>query len=369
MQVMKRFILIMLTLVLCGSSSLMAHAQTNTEALQNIQKKLVQQAQDKEAVNKEIASIQQEMQSLYTYISNNKEAMAKTQEKIAATNQLIEEKKANIVTLEDKMSARKDVMKQRLVALQHDNNLTLVIKVILESKSFDDLIQRASAVSALFSADKDILTGQENDLKQIEKDKKEIDRQEQVLQEEQQNLVKQQAELDQNLQKRQAGLTELQQKYTQISQQMAATQQEKAGVEAQIKAAQEELRRQQEAAAAAAKARATASSNSVASTQSTPAPAGKGEEMYVTATAYSWESSGTTTKLGYNIKTNPNIKLIAVDSSVIPLGKTVWVEGYGVAIAGDTGGAIVGHRIDLVMPSNAQCIAYGRKTVKVIILN
>jgi peptidoglycan hydrolase CwlO-like protein len=364
MQVMKRSILIMLTLVLCGSSSLMAHAQTNTEALQNIQQKLVQQAQEKNAVNKEISDIQQEMQSLNTYISKNNEAMAKTQAKIAATNQLIEEKKEDIVTLEDKMSARKDVMKKRLVALQHDNNLSLVIKVILESKSFDDLIQRASAVSALFSADQDILKDQQNDLNQIEKDKKEIDKQEQVLQEEQQNLAKQQAELNQNLQQRQLSLATLQQKYSQISQQMAATQQEKAGVEAQIKAAQEALRRQQEAAAAAA------NTIKVESTQSTPQPtAAKGQEMYVTATAYSWESSGSTTRLGYNIKTNPNIKLIAVDPSVIPLGKMVWVEGYGVAIAGDTGGAIVGHRIDLVMPSNAACVSWGRKVVKVIILN
>jgi peptidoglycan hydrolase CwlO-like protein len=361
MQVMKRSILIVLTLVLCGSSSLIANAQSNTEALQSIQQKLLQQAQQKQAVNKEINDLQQEMESLNTYISENNEAMAKTKDKIAATNQLIEEKKEEIVTTEDKMSARKDVMKKRLVALQHDNNLSLVIKVMLESKSFDDLIQRASAVSALFTADQDILKDQQNDLNQIEKDKKEIDRQENVLQDEQQNLVKQQDELNQNLQQRQVSLTSLQQKYSQISQQMAATQQEKAGVEAQIKAAQDALRQQQE----------TASANQVSApqAQSTPAPSGKGQEMYVEATAYSWETSSPLTKLGYNIKTNPNIKLIAVDPSVIPLGKTVWVEGYGVAIAGDTGGAIVGHRIDVVMPTKAAAIQWGRKVVKVIILN
>jgi peptidoglycan hydrolase CwlO-like protein len=360
MQVMKRFILIVLTLVLCGSSSLIANAQTNTEALQSIQQKLLQQAQQKQAVNKEISDLQQEMESLNTYISENNEAMAKTKDKIAATNQLIEEKKEEIVTLEDKMSARKDVMKKRLVALQHDNNLSLVIKVMLESKSFDDMIQRASAVSALFTADQDILKDQQNDLNQIEKDKKEIDRQETVLQEQQQNLVKQQDELNQNLQQRQVSLTSLQQKYSQISQQMAATQQEKAGVEAQIKAAQDALRRQQEAASA----------NQVSvTTQDSSAPSGKGQEMYVEATAYSWQTSSPLTKLGYNIKTNPNIKLIAVDPSVIPLGKTVWVEGYGVAIAGDTGGAIVGHRIDVVMPTKAAAIQWGRKVVKVIILN
>ena len=72
--------------------------------------------------------------------------------------------------------------------------------------------------------------------------------------------------------------------------------------------------------------------------------------------------------MGHNIKENPNMKLIAVDPSVIPLGSRVWVEGYGVAIAGDTGGAIKGHKIDVLMPNNAQAYAWGRKTVKIVVL-
>lgn len=63
------------------------------------------------------------------------------------------------------------------------------------------------------------------------------------------------------------------------------------------------------------------------------------------------------------------MKLIAVDPSVIPLGSKVWVEGYGVAIAADTGGAIKGHIIDVLMPNKKASIAWGRRTVKVIILN
>ena len=93
------------------------------------------------------------------------------------------------------------------------------------------------------------------------------------------------------------------------------------------------------------------------------------KELYVSATAYSHESSKTgLTATGYNIKANPNTKLIAVDPSVIPLGTKVWVEGYGEAIAGDTGGAIKGHKIDVLMPSSAQAISWGRKTVKIVIL-
>ena len=38
-----------------------------------------------------------------------------------------------------------------------------------------------------------------------------------------------------------------------------------------------------------------------------------------------------------------NMKVIAVDPSVIPLNSKVYVEGYGYAVAGDTGGAIEGN--------------------------
>jgi 3D (Asp-Asp-Asp) domain-containing protein len=257
------------------------------------------------------------------------------------------------VVLQDKIHNRKGVMKNRLVALQEDDKLNVVINVILESESVADLIQRASAVSTLINADNDIITEQENDLKQIEEDKREIAKQEEKMAVEKENLAKQQAELNLNLQKRQESLTAMQQKYNQVDQQMA-------GIQAELNAAQEKVRQEQAAASTIANA-------SAPSTPSTPAPTGV--EMYVTATAYSWQSAGSITYMGYNIKENPNMKLIAVDPSVIPLGSKVWVEGYGVAIAGDTGGAIKGHKIDVLMPNNAHAIAWGRKTVKIVVLN
>ncbi len=355
-------ILIMFTGMLFISGSVVTNAQTTTTDLHNIQQELEQKAKEKESVNQEIENIQLEMESLNTFVSENKEAMENTQKRISATNQLIEEKKEEIVILEDKILARKHVMEKRLVALQHDNNLRLVVKVFLESKSFDDFIQRSSAVTALFNADKNILEAQQEDLRQIEEHKKEIDRQQQSLEEEKKTLAKQQEELNENLQKRQENLTVMQEKYSQINQQMALAQQEKAGIEAQLKAAQEKIRTEQEEASK--RAAATAVQSQGASEQ-----VGQGEEMYVTSTAYSPEESGDITKLGYNIKKNPNMKLIAVDPSVIPLGKKVWVEGYGEAVAGDTGGAIIGHKIDVLMPTKGAALSWGRKTVKIVILN
>lgn len=60
--------------------------------------------------------------------------------------------------------------------------------------------------------------------------------------------------------------------------------------------------------------------------------------------------------------------VVAVDPRVIPLGSRVYVEGYGAAIAGDTGGAIKGNRIDVCFPTRSEALRWGRRTVKVVVL-
>ncbi len=95
------------------------------------------------------------------------------------------------------------------------------------------------------------------------------------------------------------------------------------------------------------------------------------EEMTVTATAYTAYCAGCsgTTAYGIDLRANPNQKVIAVDPRVIPLGTKVWVEGYGEAIAGDTGGAIKGNKIDVFIPSYDSAMAWGVKQVKLRVIN
>ncbi len=61
--------------------------------------------------------------------------------------------------------------------------------------------------------------------------------------------------------------------------------------------------------------------------------------------------------------------VVAVDPKVIPLGTELYVEGYGYAIAGDTGGSIKGNKIDLYMDSAKECTIFGRRNIKVYVLN
>lgn len=60
--------------------------------------------------------------------------------------------------------------------------------------------------------------------------------------------------------------------------------------------------------------------------------------------------------------------VVAVDPRVIRLGTRLYIEGYGYAIAGDRGGAIKGSRIDLGYNTYHAAKRFGRKHVKVHIL-
>ncbi|SFG75274.1 3D (Asp-Asp-Asp) domain-containing protein [Priestia megaterium] len=96
-----------------------------------------------------------------------------------------------------------------------------------------------------------------------------------------------------------------------------------------------------------------------------------GKSMTVEATAYTANCAGCsgTTATGVDLKANPNQKVIAVDPSVIPLGSKVYVEGYGEAVAADTGGAIKGNRIDVFVPAEGDAQQFGRKSVKITVMN
>jgi len=88
-------------------------------------------------------------------------------------------------------------------------------------------------------------------------------------------------------------------------------------------------------------------------------------EFTVTATAYtaSCVKCSGITATGINLKKNSHMKVISVDPTIIPLGTKVWVEGYGYAIAADTGSHIKGNRIDLFMPNKSDALAWGKRSV------
>ena len=91
------------------------------------------------------------------------------------------------------------------------------------------------------------------------------------------------------------------------------------------------------------------------------------QRYQMVATGYSpYEGSGagrcaTGMRAGYGV--------VAVDPHLIPLGSKLYIEGYGYAVAGDTGGAIKGHRIDLGHTTFREASNVGRHSVTVWLLS
>jgi uncharacterized protein YabE (DUF348 family) len=101
--------------------------------------------------------------------------------------------------------------------------------------------------------------------------------------------------------------------------------------------------------------------------------------LSMNATAYDASSCGKSpSHPGYGITATgrrATYGVVAVDPRVIPLGSRLYIESadgryvYGTAIAADTGGAIKGNRIDLCYDTRAEAISFGRRAVKVYVLN
>ena len=88
--------------------------------------------------------------------------------------------------------------------------------------------------------------------------------------------------------------------------------------------------------------------------------------LAMVATAYTANCSGCSGTTATGKRAGHGI--VAVDPRVIPLGTRMYIPGYGVAIAGDTGGAIRGRRIDLGFNSDTAALNFGRRPVTVYLI-
>lgn len=98
----------------------------------------------------------------------------------------------------------------------------------------------------------------------------------------------------------------------------------------------------------------------------------------VNATAYDPTLGGKTTggvRTAYGLVAERGV--VAVDPSIIPLGTRLYIESadggaswvYGYCVAGDTGGAIKGMKVDLCFNTYDECISFGRQSATVYVLN
>lgn len=100
----------------------------------------------------------------------------------------------------------------------------------------------------------------------------------------------------------------------------------------------------------------------------------KAESFEAECTAYTagYESTGKTpdnpaygiTASGRKVEEG----MVAADTSVLPFGTKIWIEGLGVYEVQDTGGDIIGNRIDIYMNDLDRAVQFGRQHRRVIVL-
>jgi 3D (Asp-Asp-Asp) domain-containing protein len=112
------------------------------------------------------------------------------------------------------------------------------------------------------------------------------------------------------------------------------------------------------AEAATASAPAPVAAPAASSGPAAPAPSGGGKTLTVSSTGYALPGrTATGIPVGWGV--------VAVDPNVIPLGTRMTIPGYGEGVAADTGGAVRGATIDVWFPTQAQALAWGRRTVTI----
>lgn len=102
------------------------------------------------------------------------------------------------------------------------------------------------------------------------------------------------------------------------------------------------------------------------------------KQLLVEATAYTNNAEDTVTydgrvltRSGYDVTETilyEGMRIIAVDPAVIPLGTRVYIEGFGMAIALDTGSAIKGNIIDIMMDTKEEAVTFGRKPLTIWVI-
>ena len=344
-------------------------------------------------------AISQEVQSALTQVNETYQAVETLKSDIAENEARLVETKEEISQTQEAIERRKEVVAERLRQLQVNRVNENKLFVLLESSSLQEFINGVYAITLFQNAEKEAVESLESETAKLET-------LEATMEETQANLTQNQAALEEEaatfetrVQALQEQLATNQAALTTIANSKAV---ELARIEAEAKRQAEEAAAQKQAEADAKKAaeeaqqeqtqtnvnQNTSTNQSVSkpstttpstsqpapSVEETPVvedkPTSTGKVLYMESTAYSYTEPGSSYYTALGIDLRQNSQVVAVDPNVIPLGTLVEVEGYGIALAADTGVAIKGNILDVHLGSVEACRQWGRRfNVKVTILD
>lgn len=350
------------------------------------------------SLNSEIANINIEIDNINTKLKDNETQIANTETEIKSTKALLEQTEIEI-------SEKESILSKRLRNIQKSNLMCNMLAYLLASESLTDILDRFDALSKIVYLDKELISEVKEKKETLTVTMDELSSKEaslQALKEETESSLK---ELESKKSEQETKMAQLNEEQAKVSSVIEANEQKLIAYSVSVIENSNTISELQESISTLTYLIPTLNSSTVIEAANNSISQGnlkvekinaeekakaeaaipsRGESMTVTftpgassgstalstltmqSTAY---TGGTLTATGTKPVYNPGgISTIAVDPSVIPLGSKVYVSGYGIAIAADTGGAINGNIIDLYFNSEADCIAWGRRNVTVEIL-
>lgn len=125
-------------------------------------------------IKQQKVGVEQEIKRLDAAVSETRSKIDGTKAQIQETKEEIERLEAEMKILEERIHKRDELIKERMRSLQQSGGVVSYVDVLLGAKSFNDFINRVSAVSTFVQADREIMKEHESDIKQLEENKEEV---------------------------------------------------------------------------------------------------------------------------------------------------------------------------------------------------
>ncbi|MBU3127623.1 3D domain-containing protein [Clostridium tagluense] len=342
----KKIISVVMMLILTLTINVNTFAAPST----NQTSELEQAQSSKKALQIQVKNFNNELDKVLNKIDINKAKMNDISQDINKTQTKLEIVEKSAIDQEDLFEKRARAM--------YINSVDSYLEVLLASTSFSDLISRVDTLERIIEYDKNLIAKIEEQRTSIIKHKDTLTNENNKLSALKTNNEIILTKLSKDIKEHKVLLSNVTKKETKLI----------ADKNAKELAAAKILKELEAIKTATMYRQLASSKSSTSNSDAIPIDLSKSTNYFIIqSTAY---SMGGFTSSGSRTTRNPNgYSTIAVDPSVIPMGSKVYIEGYGYAIASDTGSAIKGSIIDVFFNTEAEVLNWGRRNVRIRIIN
>lgn len=338
-------------------------------------------AAKEETVKKESSEISAKIDSALDSVNAKYQELETIKSNVTNTEETIKETLVSISETEKNIEKRTEAMAGRMQDIQANGSSFNLVDAVMTAENMSDFVNRVYAVTVLQGAEKSKVESLAADKEQLETLQHDLVSNQQALTEQKEAMEVETVNLEKEVSSLKTELADNEELLNKLAneriakeavEKKAAAEAVKQEKEAKVTATPEVKTPEKKVSAAPVEDTPSVKEETVAPEPMTEAPSESnstsgGQTLTMEATGYSYTEAGLSYYTSTGIDLRQTSRVIAVDPSVIPLGSLVEVSGYGFAVAGDIGGAIVGNRIDLHFNTVDECLNWGRRTVTVTI--